>query len=242
MVPAIVPLALAGLTGASLLAKAIGNKWKDEGKFTQPAASTSLPVSPSPTATPAPIKDAVFTSSSEPQIVEPTPLKQAIAGPTPTLHPELQNKEVPYWNDIKEFYPGDENRAANVFKNESGLQANKFHINGKWQTGVVVKPEEVEAVKKAHPGWMVISSQEEWKALREQYPSIDVGITQLNTADAMNDYMEQQGLTYYDLMTAPDGGRNGLRVGADLLNGKIPYTAPGWQNWVAYNNMDESQR
>jgi len=252
-VPLVVPLTMAGVTGATMLAKAIGDKWKAdrELKSITPSATETKTQTITPTITPTPtIKNSILETPDQNTLTQTTSNSlidsiKSTPQPTPTLNPELTKtygENIPYMDSIKKYYPGDENRAANVFKNESGLQANKFHINGKWQTGIVVKPEEVEATKKLHPDWMVISNIDEWKQLRQQYPSIDVSVTQLNTADAMNDYMAKQGLTYWDLMTAPDGGDKALKIGSDLLYGKIPYTAPGWQNWVAYNNMDEKDK
>jgi len=209
-----------------------------------PEPVSPLANGPPPTATLSPLKQAVSTTPS-PALpddgggVTPSPR------PTPTIHPratQLYGESIPYKDLIGKYFSGEENRAINTFVNESDLKPNVFHVNGLWRSGMVVKPEEVEEAKKQYPDHIIISTPQEWESLRRQYPSIDVGLTQLNTADAMNKYLEGQGLTYFDLMTAPEGAENALRIGADLLYGRIPYTAPGWQNWVAYNNMPAETR
>jgi len=74
-----------------------------------------------------------------------------------------------------------------------------------------------------------VGSQQELEALRQQYPSLDLGLMQINTAPAMENYLQNQGLSFYDLL---DPATN-LRVGSDLLFGRIPQTASGLQNWMA---------
>lgn len=200
---------------------------------------------PSPTATPTPLKQAVSITSNSYLPNNGAGVQNTQPIPTPTIHPDvvkMYGDNIPYRDLIKKYFPGEENRAINVFGNESQLKPNVFHVNGLWKSGIVVKPEEVEATRRRYPNHLVISTPQEWEILRQQYPSIDVGMTQLNTVDAMNKYLEGQGLTYWGLMTEPDGAENALRIGADLLKGRIPYTAPGWQNWVAYNNMPSESR
>ena len=171
-----------------------------------------------------------FSSRDEsvpPPVTTPAPSPTSVPSPTPTqypLRPEILSaygtENYPYKEEIQQTWPGvDPNQVANVFFGESGLQPNRYHINAPlWQSGY------------APP------TREAWENLRSLYPSIDVGLPQLNTAEAMNNYLASKGLTYYDLFSNPKAA---LEIAYDLYSGQIPYTAPGWDNWVAVQKLRE---
>jgi len=156
----------------------------------------------------------------------PSPTPTPTITPTPTpfpLHPDIVKKygqDYPYKEDIKQKWPGiDPNKVANIVYGESSFDPKRYHINKPvWASGTMPQ------------------TREQWLDLRRKYPSIDVGLTQLNTADAMNNYLSSKGLTYYDLFNNP---QMALEVAYDLYSGKIPYTAKGWGNWNAAKRWQE---
>lgn len=142
--------------------------------------------------------------------------------PTPTpvsvpLDPGILTQwgqDYPYKDLIERIWAGvDPNKVANMIYRESSFDPSRYHINAPvWKSGIVP------------------TTRREWLNLRRAYPSIDVGLTQLNTSDAMNNYLASKGLTYYDLFFDPEVA---IQIAYDLYSGKIPYTRPGFQNWVS---------
>lgn len=165
-----------------------------------------------PTSSPSPVP----TNSPTPS---PVPSSMPMASPMPTLLPEITNKwgdSPPYQNEVKSVWGDLANQAMNIAFKESSLDPKKYHINSPlWQGGNATTPEA-------------------WKDLRNMYPSIDTGLFQLNTATAMTDYLQGKGWTYYDTMTDP---MKNIQAAYDLYAGNIPYTAPGWNNWVANKGL-----
>jgi hypothetical protein len=138
---------------------------------------------------------------------------------SPTITPIPNMPQNPYRDLFEKYFkPEDVQKAENIAFKESSLQPRKIHINAPLWKGMDAP-----------------ATREEWVELRRKYPSIDVGLFQINTADAMNKYLENNGLTYWELINNPESN---IRVAADLLYGRIPYTSPGWQNWVANRDLN----
>lgn len=150
---------------------------------------------------------------------KPTEAKEKLL---PTITKNWPDK-VPYLEEAKKIWKGvDPHKVVNVLFGESSLR-NSINANVSNGKGKIV-PLPLPMPK----------SREEWKALRAKYPSIDVGISKINTNEAMTNYLESKGLTYYDLIVDPELN---LQIGYDLYSGKIPRTAPGWGNWYAARNL-----
>jgi len=160
-----------------------------------------------PTATPTPIK--TITTEAKEKLL-------------PTITKNWPDK-VPYLEEAKKIWKGvDPHKVVNVLFGESYLK-NSINANVSNGKGKIV-PLPLPMPK----------DREEWTQLRAKYPSIDVGISKINTNTAMTNYLESKGLTYYDLIVDPELN---LQIGYDLYSGKIPRTAPGWGNWYAARNL-----
>jgi hypothetical protein len=164
-----------------------------------------------------------------PTIQSPTAIPPS---PTPTLAPNVQLSDEQmaalvgkHFNKPpieKDLTLEDlQKKLVQTFKRESSSRTGAYHINRpSIPTGLSGDGGYINS--SATPEW--------WKGQRKQFPSIDVGLTQLHTAPAMNDYLAKKGYTYFDLLHNAD---KNVEVASDLYYGRIPYTAPGIQNWVA---------
>jgi hypothetical protein len=170
------------------------------------------PVTPTPIPSQAPTPVREFTPSSYPT---PTPDSWNNLG-------QYNDPMVAYGDLIKEIWQGvDPKIISSIMKNESGGRIGAYHINApKWQAGVLGKD--------------IPDTQADWTKLRDENPSIDVGLMQINTAQAMTDYLNEKGWTYYDLLHDP---KKNIQAAYDLYAGNIPYTSPGLGNWVAAKNL-----
>ncbi len=154
---------------------------------------------------------------------KPTPT--ATLMPTPTTTPIPGTPENPYLDLIKEYFPDkDPVKWSNVMFRESSFNplslAANLYENGKFKEQIRLNPPK---------------NREEWKSYRNQYPSIDVGLMQINTAKAVSEYLEKLGLTYYDLLQDP---KLNIQIASDLYYGRIPYTRKGMQNWQAAIDLE----
>jgi len=148
----------------------------------------------------------------------PSPTPTATPTPIPTITPVPKAPANPYLPLIRQIWRNvNPTMVSNVMFGESSFNPRVIHINRPQEQGggfhMVVPPN---------------FSPQQWLELRRRYPSIDVGLMQINTAPAMSQYLASKGLTYYDLL---DPEKN-LSVAYDLYAGRIPRTAPGWGNWA----------
>lgn len=138
--------------------------------------------------------------------------------PTPTVTPVQGAPDNEYMPLIKEHFPDqDPMKWSNIMFKESSNRPNLAHINAGENSFSVP-----------------VENRDQWLQLRRQYPSIDAGLMQMNTAEAVSEYLQSQGLTYYDLITNPELN---IKVASDLFYGRIPRTAPGIQNWSAAKGL-----
>jgi hypothetical protein len=131
--------------------------------------------------------------------------------PTPTLPAN------PYDRYITQYFPQSEHEfARRVMSGESSNRPNIVHIN--------------------RPGGgfsQTIDNPTQLESLLAENPSVDIGLLQLNTAKAMKDYLDRLGLKYTDLLDP----ETNIRIAGDLYSGRIPFTSPGWGNWVVARNL-----
>lgn len=223
------------------------NAAKRKGEY-QPGWAPALPWSPGATGeaqppspnervtktltepTPSKLTDALLNKPMVNQPVKKT-LQGVLTGSTP--------KSYPYGDIVRKYFkPEEADKFSQIIMGESSNMPNLFHVNSPlYQKGIVVKPEEVNATKKKYPSYIVISSRNEWNQLRKKYPSIDAGLTQMSTNPANASYLQNQGKTFYDLFSDPELA---IKIASDLNYGRIPQTAPGLQNWVAFKNLSKN--
>ncbi|MDD5501506.1 MAG: transglycosylase SLT domain-containing protein [Candidatus Omnitrophica bacterium] len=184
-----------------------------------PPAFTPTPT-PTPTPIPTPTYTPKFTLSPEQiQERERRAREQVLRIANANLLPEIVENypEVPYYDMIKRAWPGvNPNIVANLFYKESSLNPRLVHINEP-----LYQTREVE-------------SRKELEDILSRYPSVDIGLSQVNTNEAMTDYLNSLGLTYWDLIENPELN---AKIGYDLFIGNIPRTSPGFSNWVAAQSL-----
>jgi hypothetical protein len=166
------------------------------------------------------------------------PAQTTSVGVGETLLPvitENWGSNVPYMNEVKEIWKDvDPNKVINVLFGESSLQNGiNANVPKTDKNGNIMRNEKGNPIIVPLPLPMP-KDKEEWASLRAKYPSMDVGISKLNTNDAMTNYLVSKGLTYYDLIKNP---KLNLQIGYDLYSGKIPGTAAGIQNWYAARKL-----
>lgn len=159
----------------------------------------------------------------------PTPTPSPSPSPMPSASPQYKIQNIkpladfptqnnPYYGDIPSIWQNVNPVAVhNVMAGESSFRPNIAQVN----------------VPLGDNFTKNINSAEELNNLLDRYNSVDLGLMQLNTAPALRDYVQNQGLTLYDLL---DPTTN-LQVAYDLYAGNIPETAPGWGNWYAAKNL-----
>jgi hypothetical protein len=173
-----------------------------------------------------PVAPKIVSPLAEPQIKAPEDfIPRYNPAPDYPLLPEIKNKwgeNYPYKKEIQKTWQGvHPNQVANVLFRESSLNPTVAHINSNpWG-----RTTDMSSLKR-----------EQWKSLRNQESSIDIGLPQLNTSEAMNNYLTSKGITYYDLASNPEAQ---LQIAHDLYSGKIPKTASGWGNWVATKKLKQ---
>lgn len=175
-----------------------------------------------PTPTPTPTQTPTTTITPEEILAREQQARQQVLGTgyTPLLPEITQNypDKVPYYDLIQKIWQGvDPNKVANTVYGESSFRPNLVHINDPlWET-------------------RIIENQQQLEDILAQYPSVDIGLMQINLSDpAKVEYLKQLGITPWDLIANPELN---LRVAYDLYSGKIPNTAPGFSNWVAAQNL-----
>jgi len=148
-----------------------------------------------------------------PAPVPPTPT------PTPTAWADVTkyNDPASYTDLINQIWKGVPSQdVIDTMQGESGGRIGAYNLNdvpNGWGKAIGVN---------------IPDTRTDWLNLRKQYESVDVGLMMLNTADAMTEYLDKKGWTYYDLLHDPV---KNLTAAYDLYSGNIPKTSKGWGNW-----------
>lgn len=165
------------------------------------------------------------TPKPRPTAVPPSPTATPTPTPTPKWDISRPLSRNQMANLVNQYFSQEaearRNELINTFMGESSGRIGAYHIN---------KPNRPTGLPGDGGEITPQTTQDWWVQQRRDWPSIDVGLTQLSTAGAMNDYLAQKGYTYWDLLHDPD---KNMQVASDLYYGRIPRTAPGLGNWVA---------